>query len=280
MTSVQKVFLVVIASLVALLVVGAQVVAGAETQVTMSFSGCNASPTSTHCQAPISPNFCNNIGCQSINCVGNAIQGSTGFQGPVNCTTDNGVQLTACTGVINPSSAGTVIPFSCTLSSTPTDTQITSAVDGNGNAVQNGGSTASTSITFQVTATAGSNPIAGYQCSLDGSTFSSCATTSPATISQNNLATGQHTFAVRAVDTQGNVDPTPATFSWTIITPNQATHTTMTSGLQVGTNTHQKQECKTTGGTSPVSASCNAASTNRIIQSGGIHDAPSTISLF
>ena len=35
------------------------------------------------------------------------------------------------------------------------------------------------------------------------------------------MATGQHTFAVRAVDTQGNVDPTPATFSWAILTPTQ-----------------------------------------------------------
>ena len=35
------------------------------------------------------------------------------------------------------------------------------------------------------------------------------------------MAAGQHTFAVRAVDTQGNVDPTPATFSWTVLTPTQ-----------------------------------------------------------
>lgn len=81
----------------------------------------------------------------------------------------------------------------------------------------------STSITFHVTATQGTNPIAGFQCSLDGSSFSSCATTNPATITYNNLAAGQqHTFTVRAVDTQGNVDPTPATFRWTVLTPKQA----------------------------------------------------------
>ena len=100
-------------------------------------------------------------------------------------------------------------------------TTITSDTDGNGNPVQNGGSTVSISITFQVTSTAGTNPIAGFQCSLDNSPFTNCATTSPATISYNSLATGQHTFAVRAVDTQGNVDPTPATFSWTVLTPTQ-----------------------------------------------------------
>ena len=110
----------------------------------------------------------------------------------------------------------------------PTHTTITSAIDGNGAAVQSGGSTLSTSITFQVTATADTNPIAGFQCSLDNSPFSSCATNNPATISYNNLAVGQqHTFTVRAVDTQGNVDPNPATFSWIVVQP--PTHTTITS---------------------------------------------------
>ncbi|MFL6411805.1 MAG: hypothetical protein ACJ71K_11270 [Nitrososphaeraceae archaeon] len=37
------------------------------------------------------------------------------------------------------------------------------------------------------------------------------------------MAAGKkYTFEVRAVDTQGNKDPTPATFSWTIITPKQS----------------------------------------------------------
>jgi hypothetical protein len=115
----------------------------------------------------------------------------------------------------------------------PPQTRITSAADANGNAVQSGGSTVSTSITFQVTATPGTYPgypIAGFQCSLDGSAFSSCATNNPATISYNNLAAGgQHTFAVRAVDTQGNTDPNPATFSWTVLTPAPATHTSTAS---------------------------------------------------
>ena len=33
------------------------------------------------------------------------------------------------------------------------------------------------------------------------------------------LAAGSHAFAVQATDAAGNVDPTPATFSWTIETP-------------------------------------------------------------
>jgi len=102
----------------------------------------------------------------------------------------------------------------------PTKTTITSAVDGNNAPVQNGGTTTSSSIKIAFTATQGSNPIAGFQCSLDNSPFSSC--TSPAVF--NNLATGSHKFVVVAVDTAGNKDPTPATFSWTVgtVTPTQS----------------------------------------------------------
>jgi YVTN family beta-propeller protein len=120
--------------------------------------------------------------------------------------------------------SNTVSVISTTSFIPPQNTVITSATDGNGNLVQDSGSTVSTSITFQVTATPGSNPIAGFECSLDSTQFSTCATnTNPTTISYNNLAAGQqHTFKVRAVDTLGNKDPTPATFTWTILTPQQA----------------------------------------------------------
>jgi hypothetical protein len=37
------------------------------------------------------------------------------------------------------------------------------------------------------------------------------------------LTVGNHTFEVGAVDTQGNMDPNPAAFSWTVLTPTQAT---------------------------------------------------------
>ncbi len=54
-----------------------------------------------------------------------------------------------------------------------------------------------------------------FQCSLDGSAFASC--TSPATYA--GLAIGGHSFAVRAIDAAGNVDPTPAIAMWTITPP-------------------------------------------------------------
>ena len=99
----------------------------------------------------------------------------------------------------------TPLPYS------PAQTTITSATDGNGNRVQDGGSTVSTYITFKVTATRGTNPIAGFECSLDGKAFSTCATANSGTVSYHNLAAGQkYTFEVRAVDTTGNKDSTPA----------------------------------------------------------------------
>lgn len=63
------------------------------------------------------------------------------------------------------------------------------------------------------------NNIVGFQCSLDGSKFSSCS--SPFTA--NKLQAGvQHNFKVRAVDSFGNKDATPASLSWFILTPSQA----------------------------------------------------------
>jgi hypothetical protein len=101
-------------------------------------------------------------------------------------------------------------------------TSITSAVDGNGVTIQSGTATLSTSIQFTFTGS-GVNSIASFECSLDGSSLSTCVTTNPGAVTYNSLASGQqHTFAVSAVDTQGIKDPNPVTFSWTVLTPTQA----------------------------------------------------------
>ncbi len=47
-------------------------------------------------------------------------------------------------------------------------------------------------------------------------------------------------------------------------------HTTNT-GVNVQTDTNQKQDCLTTGGSSPISMSCTANSNDRVTQSGGLN---------
>lgn len=57
-----------------------------------------------------------------------------------------------------------------------------------------------------------SNETVTFECNLDSSTYSACDTsyTTP------SLSDGEHTLLVRATDTAGNVDLTPASFTWTL----------------------------------------------------------------
>jgi hypothetical protein len=61
---------------------------------------------------------------------------------------------------------------------------------------------------------AASEAASTFECTLDGGGFAPC--TSPQNYS--GLAGGNHTFQVRATDPAGNIDPTPASFAWTIDT--------------------------------------------------------------
>jgi len=102
-----------------------------------------------------------------------------------------------------PAQPGVLYVDDVTLTATGSDTTapettVTSAPSGN---------VASPTASISFTA---SEP-GSFQCSLDGAAFAAC--TSPQTYS--SLSTGAHTFSVRAVDTAGNVDASPATASWT-----------------------------------------------------------------
>jgi parallel beta-helix repeat protein len=59
------------------------------------------------------------------------------------------------------------------------------------------------------------DPTAVLECSLDGEGFNECDPVAEFT----DLERGEHTLQLRAVDPIGNVDPTPATFHWTIVEP-------------------------------------------------------------
>ncbi len=58
--------------------------------------------------------------------------------------------------------------------------------------------------------------VAGFQCALDSASFTACAGFTLQTYT--DLADGSHTFRVRAVDNAGNVDATPAYYTWVIDT--------------------------------------------------------------
>ena len=86
---------------------------------------------------------------------------------------------------------------------TPPDTTIDSGPTG---------TTSSTSASFNFSSTeTGSS----FECRLDTAAFATCS--SPKAYSA--LSAGTHTFQVRATDAAGNVDPTPASRTWTVDAP-------------------------------------------------------------
>jgi hypothetical protein len=74
--------------------------------------------------------------------------------------------------------------------------------------------TNSASATFAFTGTDIGSGVASFQVQLDGGAFTTA--TSPLTLT--GLADGTHTFRVRAIDAVGNIDATPATYTWTVDT--------------------------------------------------------------
>jgi Ca2+-binding RTX toxin-like protein len=98
-------------------------------------------------------------------------------------------------------SFGPVTTATFTVESRVPDTTITSKPVPNSN---------SSGATFEFTA----DEPATFRCSVDGAPLSAC--TSP--LELPDLAEGDHTFEVVATDRAGNVDPTPATWTWRIDT--------------------------------------------------------------
>lgn len=61
-----------------------------------------------------------------------------------------------------------------------------------------------------------SEPGSSFECELDGGAFAGCPV---AGVSYAGLANGSHSFQVRAIDSSGNVDPTPAGYSFGVDVP-------------------------------------------------------------
>jgi uncharacterized protein YjiK len=87
--------------------------------------------------------------------------------------------------------------------------------------------TNSISATFAFSGTDSGSGVASYACKLDGASFAPC--TSPQTYT--SLTADSHNFQVRAIDTAGNIDPTPASFTWTILNDISSRVNMVTSGL-------------------------------------------------
>lgn len=87
--------------------------------------------------------------------------------------------------------------------------------------------------TADVTYSFSSDENGTFECSLDAAAYSAC--TDP--ITYIGLADGSHTFSVRAIDSFGNVDLTPATHTWTVDTT--PPDTTITAGPTLAGTTTQ-----------------------------------------
>jgi hypothetical protein len=85
-------------------------------------------------------------------------------------------------------------------------------------------STSSTSASFSFTSNLGGS---AFQCRLDSGSWAACG--SPK--SYSGLAAGSHTFHVAAVDGIGRVDPTPASYTWSIIATPGPAKTLVVAGL-------------------------------------------------
>ena len=130
----------------------------------------------------------------------------------------------------------------------PAETMIVSAVDGTGKSLLNGEITYSPDITFTFQGNDKTGVIQLFECNLDNvipptehrhveeqmpSAYSVCfmPTKIDARITGNftyaNLAAGNHTFKVRALDNEYNQDASPSVFSWTILHPQSPANGTL-----------------------------------------------------
>src|SRR5206468_4190754 len=112
--------------------------------------------------------------------------------------------------------------FNWTIDTESPSTSIFSATDGSNKSMIPGSNTSSNSVAFEFSAndTGGSEDkgvgIKQFECSIDNSNFTTC--TSPVKLSSDTLKDGNHIFKIRAEDSVGNMNLTPASFSWDVDT--------------------------------------------------------------
>src|SRR5687768_9532569 len=116
--------------------------------------------------------------------------------------------------------------FTWTIVPIVVETSIDSAIDGNGDPVANLSSTTSNDINFTFSGATNAPQFIdrGFVCVLDGGETFDCTDDMGESFTSSeaffNLPPGVHTFTVRAfvvVNEQPIFDPTPETFTWTIV---------------------------------------------------------------
>lgn len=90
--------------------------------------------------------------------------------------------------------------------------------------------TNSTSASFEFTSIETGST---FECQMDSGEYSACTSPKPYT----GLTAGSHTFYVKATDSAGNTDSTPASYTWTIDTTNPTGSITAPSDNSYGNTT-------------------------------------------
>jgi hypothetical protein len=164
---------------------------------------------------------------------------SPSVTGPIPVTSTQTLKAIAVDQVGNPSPVST---FAYTIDTAAPATSLT------------GGPSGATSVTSASFGFSSSDTTATFQCKLDGAGWSGCVAPQAFT----GLAAGSHTFAVRAVDSAGNADPTPPSRTWTVDTvapvtsitagPTGATTATSATLEFASTEPGSSFECRLEGG--------------------------------
>jgi CSLREA domain-containing protein len=121
-----------------------------------------------------------------------------------------GLNLTNSTGVTDAGGAAlSNLPFSGQVYMVDKSAPVTTITSNPANPTNS----TNAALAFSATDTGGGS-VASYECKLDGGSFAAC--TAPQ--SYTGLAAGSHTFQVRAIDSVGNVEGAPASFTWVVDT--------------------------------------------------------------
>ena len=106
-----------------------------------------------------------------------------------------------------------------TTDTTPPETWLGRAIDGDGDVVGNGNGTLSHNLTLAFYGTDDVDAaVTAFECSLDGAAYVACVSNQTYYVEAN----GTHALLVRATDSSNNTDASPAQFTWLVQTTAEA----------------------------------------------------------